>query len=269
MTNKETKTATLTETRDKVKKNIQKIHDNLVGTTEEILEGTIKTGEKWQKLMADTIKNSEPLREKQIDMVFDTAESIKGQVEHTATRTKNLLGIENVSIDSIKEKITKIPVIKRFRAEVEEIVEDVTDSPVVKKMSKVATKIKVEMQDTYDEVKDKMDDVIEDVMDKVEDVKEAVEDRIESISQIDAKNDLKVIDGIGPKLEAVLNEAGITSYASLAKMSEKKLQAILDEAGPRYRMHNPSDWKAQAKLAATGKFDELTEWIKAKKESGK
>jgi predicted flap endonuclease-1-like 5' DNA nuclease len=260
MANKEMNTATLTKGKESAKKSIQKIHDTIVDTTEEILTSTIKTGEKWQKLMADTIKKSEPLREKQIDMVFDTAESLKKQVEHTATRTKNLLGIEEVSFDSLKDKITKIPVIKRFRAEVEEMVEDVTESPVVKKMSKVATKIKVEMQDTYDEVADKVEEVIDDVMDKVE-------DKMESFTQVDSKNDLKVIDGIGPKLETVLNEAGIYSYADLAKMSEKKIQTILDEAGPRYRMHNPADWKAQAKLASTGKFDELTTWIKNKKEA--
>jgi hypothetical protein len=35
---------------------------------------------------------------------------------------------------------------------------------------------------------------------------------------------------------------------------------ILDAAGPRYQMHNPATWGAQAKFADEGRFDELKEY---------
>ena len=72
-----------------------------------------------------------------------------------------------------------------------------------------------------------------------------------------ALDDLKLIEGIGPKIEGLLNEAGIHTWAELANADLAKLQAILDEAGSRYRMHDPATWAKQAGLAAEGKWDEL------------
>jgi len=41
-----------------------------------------------------------------------------------------------------------------------------------------------------------------------------------------------------------------------------RLEKILEDAGPRYRMHRPKTWAKQAKLAANGKWDELKKWQK-------
>lgn len=70
-------------------------------------------------------------------------------------------------------------------------------------------------------------------------------------------DDLKKIEGIGPKIEEHLNNGGITTFAELAMASYDQLKEILDNAGPRYRMHDPSTWPQQATLAAAGKWDEL------------
>ena len=51
----------------------------------------------------------------------------------------------------------------------------------------------------------------------------------------------------------VLNDAGINTWQELADAPADKVQAILDEAGPRYRMHDPATWSKQAKLAAEAK----------------
>ncbi|MCB0533101.1 MAG: 50S ribosomal protein L27 [Lewinellaceae bacterium] len=73
-------------------------------------------------------------------------------------------------------------------------------------------------------------------------------------------NDLKVIEGVGPKIEQLLKEGGIDTWEALASASEERLNEILEAAGPRYQMHNPSTWPAQAKFAAEGKWDELKEY---------
>ncbi len=72
----------------------------------------------------------------------------------------------------------------------------------------------------------------------------------------DAEDDLKVIEGIGPKLESVLKQAGIKTYRDLAARSVEELQAILDTAGVA-RISNPQTWAEQAKLAAEGRWEEL------------
>lgn len=73
-------------------------------------------------------------------------------------------------------------------------------------------------------------------------------------------DDLKIVEGVGPKIETLLKEGGISTWAELAAASEERLKEILDAAGPRYQIHDPSTWPAQAKFAAEGKWDELKEY---------
>ncbi len=71
------------------------------------------------------------------------------------------------------------------------------------------------------------------------------------------QDDLKVIEGIGPKIEELLHDGDIKTWRELADADLEKVQAILDEAGPRYRIHNPATWAKQADLAANAKWAEL------------
>ena len=71
------------------------------------------------------------------------------------------------------------------------------------------------------------------------------------------KDDLKKIEGIGPKIEQLFHEAGIYTFEELANSTNKKRLEILGAAGPRFKMHNPKTWAQQAKLAADGKWEEL------------
>lgn len=71
------------------------------------------------------------------------------------------------------------------------------------------------------------------------------------------KDDLKKIEGIGPKIASILTEKGIGDFEKLSKTSVKVLEGILKEAGPRYSIHKPGSWPKQAKLASADKWDEL------------
>jgi predicted flap endonuclease-1-like 5' DNA nuclease len=62
-------------------------------------------------------------------------------------------------------------------------------------------------------------------------------------------DDLKRIDGIGPRISSVLQAAGIRTFAQLAEADIAQLKDILREAGVRA---NPSTWPEQASLAAAG-----------------
>ncbi len=73
-------------------------------------------------------------------------------------------------------------------------------------------------------------------------------------------DDLKKVEGIGPKIASIFTEAGIDTFAKLADAKIEKLQEILKAAGPRYASKNPGSWPKQAKMAAEGKWDELKEW---------
>lgn len=74
------------------------------------------------------------------------------------------------------------------------------------------------------------------------------------------QDDLKIVEGIGPKIEALFNEAGIKTWYDLSEASTEKLQSILDAGGENYAIHNPSTWPKQALFAYQGKWQELKEW---------
>ena len=70
-------------------------------------------------------------------------------------------------------------------------------------------------------------------------------------------DDLKKVEGIGPKIASTLVEAGISTFAELAKTDAAKISEII--SGVRGN-HVTDTWPAQAKLAAEGKWDELKKW---------
>lgn len=75
-----------------------------------------------------------------------------------------------------------------------------------------------------------------------------------------AGDDLKIIEGIGPKIAELCNGIGIFTFQQLADAPLETLQKMLEDAGSRYAVHNPTTWSAQAKMAAEGKMDELKAW---------
>ncbi len=74
------------------------------------------------------------------------------------------------------------------------------------------------------------------------------------------KDDLKKIDGIGPKIQEILNNKGIHTYRSLKKSDRDTLKSYLDEAGTQFKLHEPDTWPRQAGYAEKGKWRELEEY---------
>lgn len=68
--------------------------------------------------------------------------------------------------------------------------------------------------------------------------------------------DLSRIEGIGPKIDSVLKDAGISTYSQLAETEVSQLQVILKKAS--LSRFNPETWPEQASLAAKNDWDGLT-----------
>jgi len=73
-------------------------------------------------------------------------------------------------------------------------------------------------------------------------------------------DDLKKIEGIGPKISEVLTAGGIVTYADLGGSTAEKIREILDAAEGNYKAHDPGTWSKQGQMAADGKWDELKKW---------
>ncbi|NOT36478.1 MAG: hypothetical protein HOP11_03785 [Saprospiraceae bacterium] len=74
------------------------------------------------------------------------------------------------------------------------------------------------------------------------------------------KDDFKAIEGIGPKIEKLLNENGIWTWSQLSIFDLKALRNILEKAGERYQLADPTTWPYQAGLANEGKWKELFDY---------
>ncbi|MCB0174284.1 MAG: hypothetical protein KDJ97_27475 [Anaerolineae bacterium] len=58
-------------------------------------------------------------------------------------------------------------------------------------------------------------------------------------------DNLKRIKGVGPKIEKLLNENGITTFAQVASMDPREIQALLNTVDWT-DLANPTTWPAQA-----------------------
>ena len=74
------------------------------------------------------------------------------------------------------------------------------------------------------------------------------------------QDDLKIVEGIGPKIEVLLKNSGINTWQSLSKAEPSSIKAILNAAGPRYRLAIPEDWPLQANLAINGEWKKLKQY---------
>ncbi|MGB3606091.1 MAG: 50S ribosomal protein L21 [Psychroserpens sp.] len=72
-------------------------------------------------------------------------------------------------------------------------------------------------------------------------------------------DDLKKIEGAGPKAAEALVNAGYETFAKIAKAKPEELSTVLTEASSRLAHIVTDTWPKQAKLAADGKWDELKE----------
>lgn len=83
-----------------------------------------------------------------------------------------------------------------------------------------------------------------------------VASRGETLLEVDRVDDLKVIEGIGPAIESLLQEEGIRTFRQLANMDGESLKSMLREAGIG-GISSPHTWPEQALLAADGRFEDL------------
>lgn len=74
------------------------------------------------------------------------------------------------------------------------------------------------------------------------------------------QDDLKIVEGIGPKIEELFKTSGILTWKALGETSVDRLREILSKAGDRFQMHDPGTWPKQSKLAHEGKWQELKDW---------
>lgn len=79
----------------------------------------------------------------------------------------------------------------------------------------------------------------------------------ESTGERSAADDLTAIVGLPPHVAELCHGIGIHTYTELAATEVSLLRTLLDDAGPRWRVHDPTTWPDQARLLAEGRHEEF------------
>lgn len=75
--------------------------------------------------------------------------------------------------------------------------------------------------------------------------------------QKSGKDDLTVVEGIGPKISQLLIADGIETFRQLEKTEVSAIQKILDDAGPSFKLAKPESWPRQSGLCVAQDWKEL------------
>ncbi|MEM6317259.1 MAG: helix-hairpin-helix domain-containing protein [Bacteroidota bacterium] len=257
---------------------VKTINNNAIEFSAEMIDETVATGKEWQALLAKSLKGGVALYGKQQELVFDALESLKGQATTSVYRLRKLF-----NIDAAEKAVRRAT--KRAEDAIEDVIEDVmeevnetaeaakktvakarkTVKKATKKPAATAKKTVAKATTTAKKVATKATTTAKKTVVTAQKevaatakttVKKAAAVKATAV-KVEVKSNLKTIEGIGPKIEEHLNKAGIQTFKQLAEAKQETLKDILAAAGPRYKMHDPTTWTAQAALAVAGNKAEL------------
>ena len=193
------------------------------------------------------------------DIRRDADETVKKDKQQQRTKTRNQVKTTQSKVE--RTTLGEMDVFSQLRGQIEAD-NKTTEAP--KKESSVTPEPKVETPVAKEEVKsepvveEKVEPKVEEAVSVDEGTEELdieVEEVVEEVTV--TPDDLKKIEGIGPKISELLQNGGIKTFAQLADAKVEKLKEILEAAGSRYKMHDPTTWPQQSALAAKGNWDEL------------
>lgn len=205
-------------------------------------------------------------------MVLDTENKVK-DIQDAAKKEISELDVKYNFLEAKRSSLLKQ--LKSINSELSNIVENgETEIQVdTAKLEASVSKSVVVVEETELIVEKSVDDnekVISDTADALKTVEEGEEVSVDEVSFSSAVNqihlekeddqtDLEIIEGIGPKIKEVLNNAGIKNFRALATTPEYRLRDILAAAGSHFVAHDPSTWNEQALLAANKDWEKLEE----------
>ncbi len=247
--------------RKEVKKRVRKLDSTIIKGTDAVFTLSVAAGERWTKLVKKTITLSQPLREKQIDMFFDTTEAVKDQVEKGVSRLQNTVGMAEPMGKMLLKEISKKDITKKLNANVNKLVSVALPGKLKKKVEKGLVKLKMEVEEAPTTAKKKVKKVVKKAAAPKKKVKATakrttkkakatVKRATKKVTSSAKKDNLRLINGVGPKMERTLNSRGIKTFADMKKTSIKDLQEIIDGAGRAFAKYSAKEWKAEAVKAA-------------------
>jgi len=202
------------------------------------------------------------------DIKREAEEVVKGEVRKEVEQVERHVQGQNAKTE--RATLGELDVFSQLKEQLQE-----ADASKAAEKEAEASEPVVAKTPTEPVVEEKVEDkavVVEEKVDVKAEVVEAKDKAVpEPVAEVKAEpakkekkakatgDDLKKIEGVGPKLAEILAGAGFDTFAKMASSTAEQLREVLVSAGSRYKMFDPTTWPEQAGLAAEGKWDELKE----------
>ena len=251
--------AKATKTVNKSTNVAKKINNSLVNTTKGAIDTTVKNGEKWQKLASKMIKKSETVREKQINMVFDTAEAVKGQMNDGAQRMMHLVGYDASTVEKAIDYATNNPLAKKVKGIASTVQHKVAKNPMVQKVESTSESIAAKGKAKFNEIKgnalSKAAKFINKTEDTLEDVSKDLKKEAKTATKKAAKTDPKTTsEAIKAKGTAEVKKAKATTKAKITKVKANvEAKVVAKEVTPKQAKKEVAKKVANIKETGTTK----------------
>ncbi len=226
------------ETADTLKNKAAKVNQDVLKASDKVVDETLAAGEQWNKVLGKALNAGVTLLGQQQELALTALEGMKEQYVTGNKRLRKLFGFKTAAQykKAVAQKATLV------ENEAKKVIATATDkadeaaATVENKTKKVLSSTKVPAKPAAAKKK---------VLSSTKTTtKKVLSSTKMTATEPNTKvaNDLKVINGIGPKMEKVLQAAGIKTYAELAAFDAKGLENILLKENPRYAMYNPQEW---------------------------
>ncbi|WP_452231054.1 hypothetical protein [Lacinutrix sp. MEBiC02404] len=223
---------------------VNKINTELVNASIATINTVVDNGEKWQKLASKLMKKSEKVREQQINMIFDTAEAVKGQFVTGADKMKDLVGYDATIVEKAKDMAMNNPIAKKVLDIVEDITEKVSENPMVQKAEKATEDIKNMGVAKYNELKgdvleqaskiiNKGEAIIEDAKTPKAKVTKEVTKKVVKAKKTVAKKATAKVAKVTKGTKVVAKSAPKKTVAKKATVTKKAVTKVATKVAPK------------------------------------
>ncbi|MEM9884881.1 MAG: DUF4332 domain-containing protein [Bacteroidota bacterium] len=241
------------ETANTLKTKVKEVNKDFLKVSNEIVEETLATGEQWQEVFAKAMQTTTKVVDQNQKLALKTVAGAREQYVNGSRRLMNLLGIDAAKVSQqVKETVE----------EAKEKVEDATANArktankVINKTAATAKKVNKSTAKARKETNKKIEKTATEAKKQVAkatakvkaETNKAIDETAQAVKPTVQRDNLKLINGVGPKMEETLNQFGIDTFAQMAAANVKNLTAALETVNPRYAStERVEDWIAAAK----------------------
>lgn len=231
------------ETADTLKTKAAKVNQDILKASDTVVDETLAAGEEWNKVLGKALKTGTHLFGQQQELALDALEGLKKQYNSGNKRLRKLLGFRTAqkAVANAVETVGEVIVTAEKKAK--------------KVLATTVTRAEEEVQTTAAKTKKVLASTkpaptkkVLSSTKKAAPAKKVLSSTKKAVAvKTKTPNDLKVINGIGPKTEKVLNAAGVMTYADLAAFKAEGLKNVLSAESLRYSADEPQAWIDEAK----------------------